>query len=472
MTTAPAREFTHLEGFALFLGMIGIQLSSEVIASWGNYFYSPPAGGLRTVYVSVGVVGFIFVFGRIFDFVTDPLIGLWSDQTKTTPGRGRLIPIQGRRRPFIFWGSILLVFTSIGFWFPPVAHTSWVNFFYGIILVSLHWGVFTLCFIGLYALGPEIARSEQARERLGTWFGAGLLVGLFFAAVAPGILIEALDPAPLGENVSSSAGYQRTAVVLAITSLILFQFPVWVIRERNIDDGAMRPRTTKKELRDALRNRPLWIYFGAYFFLSLGQLALQRVLPYWVEIGLGGSEETVSLIMLPYILTAAIGIAAGRLLAKRLPFKWIMFASWTITISAFPFIYVLGVIDLPTDTKVVLAQALFAFSGLGQGLFYFLIVPLIGEIIDYDAHRSGKRREALYNGIHGFSIKLAQTLSILVANASMAWWGNSLGQPWGIYAVGPIATAFGVIALGFVWFYPILHVTPETTAELQEALDS
>ena len=467
MNAAPAREFTHLEGFALFLGLIGIQLSSEVIASWGNYFYSPPTGGLRTVYVSVGIVGFIFVFGRIFDFITDPLIGLWSDQTKAKPGRGRIIPIYGRRRPFIFWGSVLLVFTSIAFWYPPVADTSWVNFFYGLVLVSLHWGFFTLCFIGLYALGPEIARSEQARERLGTWFGGGLLVGLFFAALAPGVLIEALDPAPLAEGVSSAAGYQRTAMVLAFTSLILFQVPVWVIRERNIDEHVQRPRTGRKELREALRNRPLWIYFGAYFFLSLGQLALQRVLPYWVEIGLGGSEQTVSIIMLPYILTAAIGIAAGRLLSKRLHLKWLMFISWVLTISAFPFIYVLGVIDLPSETKIALAAAIFAWSGLGQGLFYFLIVPLIGEIIDYDARRSGERREALYNGIHGFSIKSAQTLSILVANASMAWWGNSVAEPWGIYAVGPIATACGIIALVFVWFYPILHVTPETTAELE-----
>ena len=101
------REFTWVEGLAICLGMIGVQLGSEVLNQWGLYFYSPSEGVGRTVYVAVGSVWVIFLVGTLWDAVTDPLVGVWSDNTRTRPGWLRLIPLRGRRRPFIFWGSIL-----------------------------------------------------------------------------------------------------------------------------------------------------------------------------------------------------------------------------------------------------------------------------------------------------------------------------------------------------------------------------
>jgi Na+/melibiose symporter-like transporter len=114
MPRRPDREFTHLEGFAFLLAMIAVQISSELFAQWGTYFYSPSVNTGRTIYVGIGLVFIIFFAGRVFDVITDPLIGLWSDRTKPQPGR-RFPRIRGRRRPFIFWGSICLTFTAIAF---------------------------------------------------------------------------------------------------------------------------------------------------------------------------------------------------------------------------------------------------------------------------------------------------------------------------------------------------------------------
>lgn len=117
---AGKREFTWVEGLAFCLAYIGVQLCSEVINQWGTYFYSPSAGVGRTIYVSIALVGYIFIVGTLWDAMSSPIVGIWSDKTKTRPGWLRILPIHGRRRPFMFFGSILMTFTAIAFWFPPV----------------------------------------------------------------------------------------------------------------------------------------------------------------------------------------------------------------------------------------------------------------------------------------------------------------------------------------------------------------
>jgi GPH family glycoside/pentoside/hexuronide:cation symporter len=184
-----SHEFSWVEGLVFCLAYIGIQLSSETFNQWGTYFYSPSEGVGRTIYVSIGLVGVIFFIATLWDAITDPLIGIWSDRTDSRPGRWRLPRMTGRRRPFIFWGSILMTFTFIGIWYPPVEGTSWINFAFGAVMMCLHWLFFTITTVPILALGPEIARSEQARVRLGIWIAVGFIVGLALANALSGILL-------------------------------------------------------------------------------------------------------------------------------------------------------------------------------------------------------------------------------------------------------------------------------------------
>ena len=47
MSESAEKEFTTLEGVAFCAAMIGVQLSSELFAQWGTYFYSPSVGSGR-----------------------------------------------------------------------------------------------------------------------------------------------------------------------------------------------------------------------------------------------------------------------------------------------------------------------------------------------------------------------------------------------------------------------------------------
>ncbi|MBI2425794.1 MAG: MFS transporter [Candidatus Hydrogenedentes bacterium] len=471
------REFRWYEGFALCIGMIGIQISSEVIAQWGNYFYTPTEGVGRTLYITAIMATVVFAFGRITDAITDPLIGIWSDNTRTVPSRWRFPRIAGRRRPFIFWGSILMTFTGIAFWFPPVQGTSYLNFLYALLLMSLHWGVFTVAMIPLNALGPEIARSKKARAQIGTWVGIGMVFGMAVAGIIPPVLIQAFRPADLPPETFSPVGYQKAATVLAFVSLACFQFPVWLIRERFDSTAASGSHATPlNQVKHALRNRAFVSYFFAFFFMTIGYLALQNALPYWAELGLGGNEGYVTFLLLPFILTAMLTMPFYAVIAPHVHIKWQMALAIGIITLVMPLTYVaavwqpvytgtpgaalsqwmalLGADDPVSAIKTAWGAALFGFCGIGQGLLYAILVPALGEIIDYDAAQTGERKEALFLGLHGVAWKASQTLSIALFNLLVHFLGKSPSEPWGVFYTGPVAGVFGLLGFIAIMFFP------------------
>jgi len=296
------REFSWVQGLAFGMAAAGVQVASEVIHQWGAYFYSPSQGTGRTIYVAVSAVGTIFFVGMLFDAVTDPLVGMWSDRTSTRPGWCRIVPIAGRRRPFMFWGSILMAITGIAFWYPPVQRLSQVNFFYGVTVMCLHWLFFTTCMVPLNSLGPEIARSRESRVKLGSCYSAGMMLGLTFTAILPGIMIDALDPARhIDPPAYSDLGYQRTAIIFAIFALLLIQVPTWVLRERYQPNQVETRMPPLGQLVAALKNRVFLMWIAAMVCFNIGFLAVQKILPYWAEVGLGGDETTVALLMGPFV---------------------------------------------------------------------------------------------------------------------------------------------------------------------------
>ena len=86
----------------------------------------------------------------------------------------------------------------------------------------------------------------------------------------------------------------------------------------------------------------------------------------------------------------------------------------------------------------------------------------MGEIIDQDELVSGKRREALYNGLSGVAWKSAMAGSIFLATQSMNVWGNSVENSMGVLLVGPIAGLFAFAGMILICFYPRIQAARDT----------
>ena len=95
-----------------------------VIQTWLMRLYCPSPDEVgRTLYVSPETYGLVFFLISIPSAIADPLVGHWSDRT-----RSRL----GRRMPYILYGTPVLVLSFFLLWFPPVAgeaveNTIWLT---------------------------------------------------------------------------------------------------------------------------------------------------------------------------------------------------------------------------------------------------------------------------------------------------------------------------------------------------------
>ena len=112
---APGARLSIAQKLTYSLPQVGINITGIMIAQWLTYFYLPPEGGTRPRLVSAAVFAGLMFAGRLVDAVADPLIGYWSDRTRSR---------WGRRMPFIVLGTPLLAVSFAAIWFPPFAPGS------------------------------------------------------------------------------------------------------------------------------------------------------------------------------------------------------------------------------------------------------------------------------------------------------------------------------------------------------------
>jgi Na+/melibiose symporter-like transporter len=186
-------------------------------------------------------------------------------------------------------------------------------------------------------------------------------------------------------------------------------------------------------------------------------LSNQRALPYWVELGVGGNEATLSFLGIPFAITCLVGALSCLWLCKRFELKWlVVFALGTMAIGM-PFMYVIAEMPAQYETKFVLAAVVYGLKGIGLGMMYVLVTPLIGEIIDLSAQTFGERREAVFNAMHALMVKTAQTFGIFIATGIMAGFGNSVSDPFGVFLVAPVSSLFCFAAMVFAAQYPVIN---------------
>jgi len=416
------------------------------------YFYLPPGGrGLAAqvpeapLWGPVTAFGAALLLGRAVDSLADPLVGHFSDRS-----RSRL----GRRRVFLGAAIAPLCALPALAFFPPAAPGSGANaWFLGAVLAGF-FAAFATYVVPLLALMPELARAPEERNRLATWVGiSSLAVGLGFpllAFPAASALQNLCDVGPaLAVRVVAGTG--------AAFALVLCAFPIAALpAERLTHDGPQL--SLRAALGTSLRDRPFLIYVAGQFFIVLAVGLVAPLLPYLAVAVLRRSEAYVAVLLIPL----AVGIACGFLLLPRVlaalgPKRTLL----ATTLLAAPAL-ALWALLATTHPLLVLAS----LAPLGASIAAFGVVPylLIAQVIDADAARSGASRGALYFGVQGFALKWVRGLGGAMLAWSFATWGNSAERPGGILAAEALGSVCMLVAAALIALYPEQRVLSAATS--------
>jgi GPH family glycoside/pentoside/hexuronide:cation symporter len=414
----------------------------------------------------VGLIGFL---PRIFDAVSDPMMGYLSDNTRSR---------WGRRRPYIFVGAITAGLVFAGMWQVQPGHSEMFYLWFFLLAFILFFLTYTVYATPFVALGYEMTADYNERTRLHAFANtAGQLAWIsipwFWAFIASDMFRD------------TSHGASVLAIGIGAAVIVLGVVPALFCREKVAPDRVQAKSSIAENTKEFFKGLALtmkrkpFVKLCAATFLIFGGFQLAGtfdlyVIRYYV---FGGDDAQAGKLYGTFGTTTAlytIGvIQLTRILAehmgKRNAFRL------TITLSIIG--YALKWVGYSQETPYLLliAAPMVAF---GVGSLFTLMGSMISDVCDYDELETGERREGTFAAIYWWMVKVGIALSALIGGQLLVSSGFrvELGAAQSesslfylrLFNVGiPILSS--VIAIVVMWRYEITEESANETRNVLEA---
>ena len=450
--------------------------------------------------LSLGFVGLMLALSRIFDGITDPLIGFYSDRIRTR---------WGRRKPFILIGTPIFIVGMWLLWIPPIEFSEitvlgfTMNSGYPYLL-----GVLVIMYIGATikdvpysAMGAELAQGYNERTLVMSWKEAFTVSGSLIGAMTPAIIVF------WGYTKPTDNVYFLT-VALAIVMPILILNLLLFVPEPPIKENSQARLPLKESFRFVWNNEPYRKLVIIFLFSTIGSAMTNSLSFFFVKhVLLAG--DLYGFYLAPYFLSQIVAIPLWFAMSRRIgkhkatmvaifwyalwscfipliaiaPQEWFTAFELNRMLSFLPDSWMAGLNErfegIPTG-KFAFFIGVMCLKGSAIGALSALPYAMAADVIDLDSARTGKRQGGAYFSIWTMTRKLAYALGVVVGTTAATIVGfNSLADPindpnsWSsllwlacLYSVVP--AIFKFVAIPMLWNYSL---TEEKLAEIQEEIN-
>ena len=349
---------------------------------------------------------------RLFDAITDPIMGFISDNTKSK---------WGRRRPYIFIGAVLSgVFFAL-LWQLDETNSQMYNFWYFLIFSLIYLVGNTIFSTPLIGLGYEMTSDYNERTRL---MAFSQIVGQFAWMIVPWFWVLIANP-NLFE--SQAVGVRQLSIIVGAVCVLLGVLPA--IFCRGIDASHMKNRkeisfrTLFSNLKELFRgiievskNKPFvklcgatflvfngfqmvasFSFFIIVFYMFKGDYALAGNWPAWFS--------TISAMATAFLTIPIISWMADKV-GKRKAF----IISTAISIAGYGLKWWAFNPDNPWLLFMPIPLMAFGIGGL-----FTLMMSMTADVCDLDELNNGMpRKEGTFGAIYWWMVKLGQALALVL----------------------------------------------------------
>lgn len=346
---------------------------------------------------------------KILDVVTDPLVGEWSDRTRSR---------MGKRRPWILVGSITLgiVFpmswmpTIVMFWDPMPTVVS--IFVYFMIFKFLYYVTHTMAVVPYYALGADLSTDYEERTKIVAWRH---FIGVPMTVLATLPFFIATQPEWFTSEVIG------VAVVMCGVGLIIIVtgcIAAFGTRER----VSVVPESELKLL-DALKitvtNKPFMFLVGTVFCYGIGQYFSVSFGVYLINFIIFDGDKSQFTELLMYATAGGVVVSMllnllVRHLGKYFEKTWLLKLGMLLSLS----VPLAGLVAFqPNEPQWYYLLHVLALP-IGNTIIEVLPLSMVADICDIDELRSGRRREGAFAGVYNSAFKsgymIAPALSMVL----------------------------------------------------------
>jgi Na+/melibiose symporter-like transporter len=358
-------------------------------------FYNSEVG------LSLTTIGTVLLVARIFDVITDPLMGYISDHTRSR---------WGRRRPWILL-SIPFMMTGIYQLFLPPDDAGWGHLLFWSMLLSL--GT-TMMLIPYYAWGAELSPDYNERSRITGARSMAGVAGSFLAQAIPTIALIAW-------GIGGSAAVLE---IVAYSMLILMPLCVAVTLLGTPDAQVQVTSNVPlfKGLKLMAKNGPFLQLAIAFTVGSIGLSITTPLYIFFIADVLHAEEKAPYMLAFFYIanlLSIPVWVKLSTVFGKHRTYM----SSFVLIALAHPFYMLLGSGDFWYMLPITLVTG-FAAGGFSAALPF----SMKADVIDYDTLQSGENRAAFFLASWSFIQKLVASAGAAIATFGLAAVGFDSGK--------------------------------------------
>ena len=363
-------------GYAV--GDLGINLYFISAMTYLLIFYTDVMG--LSAIAAAGVIA----LARIVDAITDPLMGMLAERTRTR---------FGRLRPWLVIGALpLAAITVLTFTVPDLDDTGKLWWAYTTYLV---FGVlYTVVTIPYSALTASLTDDYAARTQLSTWRMGCAFSGAFIVSVGTLPFVESFD--------DPAEGFQALMVVFAAISSVLLLVTFMTTKERIVPPLEQK-LTFNHSFRAVFLNPPLLIVIGIFccgmLSFTIRQTLTAYYFIYYLERG-----DLIPMFFATTLLVMLVGLVAVPPLAVRYGKSGALVLGAGLTIVA-----CLGFYLTAPDAVgwVFFWGCLIALGGTPVAVLGWAMIP---DTVEYAQWKHGVRADGSIYSMASFFQKLAKAL--------------------------------------------------------------
>jgi len=330
-------------------------------------------------------VGIVFMLARIWDVVTDPVLGVVSDRFPTR---------WGRRRHWIVISAPIMILATVQVFMPNPEHVSASYLLLWMLVLYAAW---TLIQVSHMAWGAELSPNYHERSRVQGTREITLLLGSILVLALPTI-IEQFQPDKLGSARVSAMGWM-VIILLPVTvfwavsqvgekKVTAVPHVSWLDSFRVINQNSPLRRLLFCDLLLGIGNG---ITAGLFLFLAADVLQIQR----W-------SSSVLLLYFISGIFFVPLFISLSKRLGKHITLS-LCAAISVISINIIWFI--------PTGSVLATGLAMILL-GINMGAPSFLLRSMMADVVDEDMVNTGHLRTGLFYALLSMTEKIGGAVAI------------------------------------------------------------
>jgi GPH family glycoside/pentoside/hexuronide:cation symporter len=453
---------------AFGLGMLANQMFPAVI----SIFIVVLVQGLGFPGWMWGVVSLV---PRLFDAITDPIMGFISDNTKSR---------WGRRRQYVFIGSLIMGVSFVVMWQLFRENSVEFNFYYFLFTSLIFYLGLTIFSVPYVAMGYEMSDDFHERTHI---MAVAQWIGQWAWVIAPWFWI-AMDDKDLFP--SSDVAVRELAIWVGGVCMILAMIPAIFIKSKSTLNEKYESITLKNILGrlhtifvvnfseafkirafrklciatflifNAFNTVAAFTYFIIVYYLFDGVTGKEGA---WIWPTLFGSVGA--------LVTTFLVIPIVTVMSKKLGKKRAFIISQSISIIGYIMLWYLFIPGKPY--MFLLAMPFFSF---GIGGLFTLMMSMTADVIDLDELNTGKRREGVFGAIYWWMVKFGFGIAGGLTGVIFSLIGFESGSPTqsenAIFGLRLFFSGLPIIGTLFaIWVMSDYSITEERANDIRKELD-